>query len=244
MVKRRAVLGMGGLVLASSLAGCGNLRELATEGELEVSATQATVETPSEWGYEKVKEQQEEIERTEQGQTVRVTNWLTHYTRPLTVTIDGTEYEEQLGYVGILSTPEINLGTDLNPVAGETPKELRTTIKEDVGGRGSEILNEMNLERKDTHENISILGTDAIVAKYFGDPPWDRLDVDNSLVETVDPDVAVYLSQAVNHSGDHIIAIGGHPRVPPDNSGHAEINSQLESQAHILDMFRGIRHEE
>lgn len=214
---RRHVLATGAVVGMGLGAGCTRL----TEGAL--SSTPATVgdDALAETGYGEHAVDELTIERTVGRfgleRTIEVHNWYAEYDRAIALDAIGST-RLQAAVVAVLSTPRVSaFGRSFNPVGEYTTDELVELIQE--------RYDELEAVERVDETIVSILDTETTVARY---------DARARLVEAGTTfDVAVQLSEPVEHGDDFVLGVAVYPQVA---------GLETESDA-VRTLMAGIEHE-
>lgn len=215
---RRYILASGAAVGMGLGAGCSR----HTDGAL--SATPATVDDDAlaETGYGEHAVDELPLERTVGRfgleRTIEVRNWYAEYDRAVALDAIGLP-RLQAAVVAVLSTPRVSaFGRSFNPVGEYTTDELVELIQE--------RYDELEAVERVDETVVSILGTETTVARY---------DARARLVQAgIAFDVAVQLSEPVEHGDDFVLGVAVYPQVA---------GLETESDA-VRTLLSGIEHEQ
>ena len=199
-MKRRDVLaGAGGLAFAGT-AGC-----LGAVGldEYEASPGGVNEDTRSETGYEQVGVEEIVIERRFQrgpaDEEIRVTNYQTQHEK--TVDLGPLGSQRAAAFV-VLTSPQISIaGQELNPIADMDTDRLVELVADNYDG--------MSNVRKDTDDEVTVLGETTTRTRFEADAEFDGEDVE----------VYLHATESVETSEDHLVTIGVYPQEIHDQEG-------------------------
>ncbi|MFQ3285573.1 MAG: hypothetical protein ACI9TI_001200 [Natronomonas sp.] len=192
MRRRKFIAGAAG-VAASAAAGC-----LSAAGMDEHEATPAGVDPAAreEAGYEQTAVEEQVVERTVEAglsEEVTVRNYLTEHEKGIDLVPIGTV---QAAAFTVLTSPQISVaGREFNPIGGMSPTELVELIEADFGM----IENAEHVEDGEA----TVLGQTT---------PESLFEADAELGAGVSIDVNVHITESVETTGDHLVAIGVYPR--------------------------------
>ncbi|WP_306054406.1 DUF6517 family protein [Natronococcus wangiae] len=215
---RRYILATGAAVGTGLGAGCTRL------AEDRLSSTPAVVddEALAETGYGEYAVDELVIERTVGRfglkRTLEVRNWYAEYDRAIPLDAIGLT-RLQAAVVAVLSTPRVSaFGRSFNPVGEYTTDELVELIQD--------RYDELEVVERVGETSVPILGTETTVAWY--DARARLVEVGSTL------DVAVQVSEAVEHGDDFVLCVAVYPRV-----GGLETESDA-----VRTLMAGIEHEQ
>jgi len=190
MQTRRRVLGTIGFAGVGALAGCSLLGDTIEKESGQAAVTGDALETT---GYEFDSEDtfviEETVEVQDESRDVKLTNWLTAYTRSIPeVEIDGAQFS-------IITSPTVSVaGKDANPLRRMDEKRLLEEVIDRAGMQGLKDIEEVG------ERTVSVLDTDTTITEY------------EAVTEEGDIEVRLHFGNLTN-DGDFLMLLGMHPEL-------------------------------
>lgn len=225
MLTRRRALGVVGLTVAGSSAGCLDRIPFIGDDPIEFESSPASVaETVlDDTGYEDDATEEvvieESFEVSGRSQDVVVTNWQTSYEKSINLGAAGLpiDQEAKAAMFTVLSTPRVSvLGRTFNPVGDMSSQELAEMILDRYDGMS-------DITRID-EETATVSGTSTTVGTF--DAEAEFVAAGESI------EIRLNIAEAVESGDDLLVAIGAYPKEFAD-----------EEAGHVFSMMDAVIHE-
>ncbi|MFC7214552.1 DUF6517 family protein [Saliphagus sp. GCM10025334] len=201
-MNRRDVLAGTGVVGLASLSGCLGVLGLDEHESAPAGVDQSVLE---ETGYQEIRTEplgvDENVDLLLYSETVTVTNYLTEYDKSVDL---GPLGSLRAAVFNVLTTPQVDvLGQELNPIEEMSTEEVMELVKNNYDGFG-DVTHEAD-------ESVSVLGQEATMSRFSASAKFDGADLD----------VFIHVTEAIQTSEDHLVAIGVYPE---QTQGREEAN--------------------
>ncbi|WP_255168994.1 DUF6517 family protein [Natrononativus amylolyticus] len=194
---RRQLLAAGSVTLAGALSGC---LDAVAAGSVEFASTPARVSADalesSGFSEDRIDEEVvvESVSALGVSREVRVTNWVSEYTRSLSLL--GTTVAD-LAVFAAITTPQVRvLGREFNYVSEFSSADLAAEIQH----RYDDVR---NVEQEDEY-SLSILDSEATVGRFRADAEF--LSTGQTL------EVDLHVTDPIEHDEEYVACIGVYPR--------------------------------